>query len=364
MQIERKLRNIFRKVNKLPTYFNKTIKEAEIKAHDRIAVVNLSSNILNKDMGRYSFIICQMLKFSGFQLAVKVDLNFFVQEAPYKKMLLSQGYTFVRNTGLPPDTIALYVPGQGQKLISLKYGFQLIADRLDAYYLPYTLHPRFYRDPAEAVNFDKYRSTERTTRIIFSGNFDRELYSKSVLKEKFPGTISRIEVLDHIAAKHSSDPRILRSASKEALYERLETKPLAQEFIISEARTPDEDWLSILSKGDFYLCLPGVRMPWSHNAIESMALGTIPILQYNELFHPPLEHLKNCIAYNSYESLDEALETALSMSEEAVQSMRAEVILYHDRYLSTAQTVEKIQAFAGSEEDQMLVALPFLTKGR
>ena len=361
MYINQKLKHTSTKIKNLFKYFFYTRYSVNPDQQDQTAVVNLSGILLNKDMGRYALVICQILKFSGFKLIIKVTPDFF-SNTPYKNMLRKQGFTFVRSSSLKPESISFHVKDRPKKVISLIYGDGLPEHKADAYHMPYPLHPRFYSAHLKISDLDIYREQKRTTRIIFSGNFDRKLYSKSILKERFPGTISRVEVLDHISTTHAQDSRIVRTSTKEDLYHRLGSKPGGQEFIISEARTPDEDWLSILSKGDFYLCLPGVRMPWSHNAIEAMALGTIPIIQYNELFYPPLEHLKNCITYNSYASLDEAIQTALTMSEEQVQEMRDAVIVYHDQYLATAQTIERIQSFVHSAEESMRLALPFLEK--
>ena len=361
MYIDKKLGNISTKIRHVLKYFYYTQHKMELDLQEQTAVVHLSRSLLNKDMGRYALVICQMLKFSGFQLIVQVDPDFF-SNTPYKNMLRKQGFTFVRSTSLKPDSISFHVQDRNKKVISLIYGDGSPEHKAAAYHLPYPLHPRFYATHLNSSDFDVYREQGRTTRIIFSGNFDRDLYSKPILKKRFPGTISRVEALDHIITKHAADSRVVLSATKDDLYHRLRSKPAVQEFIISEARTPDDDWLSILSKGDFYLCLPGVRMPWSHNAIEAMAVGTIPILQYNDLFYPPLEHLKNCITYSSYASLDEAIQTALAMSEEQVQSMKEAVIGYHDKYLATSQTLDRIQSFVHSTEESMLVALPFLEK--
>jgi hypothetical protein len=362
MYIDRKLKNLSTKIRKLIKYFYYTKHQGIHNPHGQTAVVNLSGSLLNKDMGRYAFVICQILKFSGFQLIVKVDPDFFAGNTPYKRMLSNQGFKLVRSTGLKSDSISFHVQKRKKKVLGLVYGNIAPQHHPSSYPLPYPLHPRFYQEHLKPSYFETFQQQQRTTRIIFSGNFDRKLYSKPLLKERFPGTISRVEALDHILSGHASDPRIVRSTTKEDLYRRLELKPVAQQFIISEARTPDEDWLSILSKGDFYLCLPGVRMPWSHNAIESMAVGTIPILQYDALFYPPLEHLKNCISYHDYASLDDAIQTALAMDVLQVQQMKAAVLDYYNQHLATDQTIKRIQDFAHSAEENMLVGLPFLEK--
>ncbi len=326
------------------------------------AVVNFGEFILNMDMGRYSFIICQILKFSGLRVVVKLDPKFFNKKAPYREMLLAQDFIKVRNTSTEAGTIELHGESLRKKTIKLEYGYGLIQNRINAYYLPYTLHPRFYQTFSENTNFQLYRSMERKNRIFFAGNFDRTQYSRSILKADFEGIISRVEVLDHIKATYSEDPRVIYASTKKDLYESLKTKQKVNQLIISEVKTPAEDWLPILSKNDFYLCLPGGAMPLSHNAFEAMALGTIPILQYKDLFYPALEHLKNCLAYSTFDTLDAAIETALNMNEQEVFLMKQAVVEYYDKYLATERTIETIHSFLASEEATMTIAMPFLPK--
>lgn len=360
MDLERKFKNIPSKIIQLLRYLFHTKTNAKIHAVYNTAVVNFSNGILNKDKGRYSFILCQLLKFSGFKVILRVNREYFSKGAPYKMMLLNQRFRLIRNAGQEKNSVVLYEKNKKRKTIVFAYGKALINKKIDAYYMPYTLHPRFYQEYLKTPDFELYRKLERRTRIIFAGNFNRELYSKSILKELFPGTISRVEVLDHIKDKFSDNPVVLHSSTKEHLYGLLSGTTARHKFIISEARTPDEDWLSILSKTDFYLCLPGVKMPWSHNAFEAMAVGTIPILQYNNLFYPSLKHLENCITYNDYTSLGQVILEVLDMSPEQVAAMKQAVIDYYDAYLATERTVEKIESFFKSEEESLCIALPFL----
>lgn len=360
MQIKKKIRRITDKYQRLFKYFLKTTKKGKVNPDVNTAVVHLDSFLLNKDRGRYSFIICQILKFSGYDVVVKMDRRFFLKEGPYKTMLLAQDFTYVRTTRTKVGTIEIYGKDLKRRSIKLHYGFKLINNEIAAYYLPYTLHPRFYLDYTGNTNFQVFRETERKTRIIFAGNFERELYARAILKDNFEGIISRVDVLDYIKASYANDSRVVYSPTKEDLYALLVSKPSVNKLVLSDVKTPEADWLSILSKADFYLCLPGMAMPWSHNAFESMAVGTIPIIQYNYLFYPHLVHLENCIAYDSFDSFDEAIELALNMTVEQVSIMKQKVIEYFDKYLSTERTINKIQSFVGGEQETMTIAMPFI----
>jgi hypothetical protein len=364
MQLEKIPERINKKVRQHLRYYYYTKYKSRIEAKENTAVVNLGWFLLDKDWGRYSYILCQILKFSGFKIVVKLDRYFFYTPAPYKRMLLAEDYARVRHVSAETDSIKLHCSGGVTKTIKLVFGYQLFKNKIDAYYLPYTLHPRFYQNYADNTDFSPYRNQEKKARIIFAGNFERKAYSRAILKEDFEGTIFRVEVLDHIAANFSSDSRIVYSSTKDHLYTLLDSGAARNSFIISEAKTPTEDWLPFLSKGNFYLCLPGGAMPLSHNAFEAMAVGTIPILQYKDLFYPPLEHMKNCIAYESYETLDEALEMALNMKEEELLRMQAEVIQYYDTYLATRQVIKRIKTFVDSKQETMTIAIPYLNTKR
>jgi glycosyltransferase involved in cell wall biosynthesis len=240
--------------------------------------------------------------------------------------------------------------------------FMVPDEQIDAYYLPYTLHPRFYRTFSDNTNFDACRKASRATRIIFSGNFERSLYNNKVLKDNFGWTISRVDILDHVKSAYKDDPRILYAPTQKHFYDLLRQVESRSKFIIAEVKTDPEDWLKILSSGDFYLCLPGMGMPWSHNAFEAMAIGTIPIIQYNHLFNPALVHQENCLAYHDFDSFNTALELALNMKPEEVERMKANVIAYYDAYISTKQIIKRIQSFYASDEETLTIALPYLNE--
>jgi hypothetical protein len=261
------------KAKKRFKYYAHTKSKIRRKPEGQLAEVNFGGFLLNRDMGRYSFILCQIFKFSGFK-----------------------------------------------------------------------------------------RKSPRATRIIFSGNFERTLYSNKVLKDNFGWTISRVDIFDHIKAHYSSDSRIVYAPSQKHFYEMLAMDDSKNKFIIAEVKTNPQDWLKILSSGDFFLCLPDMGMPWAHNAFEAMAVGAIPIIQYNNLFNPPLIDLENCLTYKTFESLNEAIESALNMRAEDVQRMKEQVIKYYEEYISTKQIIKRIQSFHASEDVTLTIAMPYLNE--
>jgi len=314
---------------------------------------------MNTDMGRFSFILCQYLKFCGFELIVRIDKAFVSQLAPpYKKLFLEQKHTLVRSCSTSANTAELIFKDGRRKVLEIFYGYEYIGTSIAAYYMPFPLHPKFYIQPKSYEDLTDLRNQNRTVLVFFAGNSDESLYDKDVLRENFNGTISRLSALKYMKERFLSTGEMEIVTETNRLYEVLDVG--AKKIVLSEARTSGKDWLNILSKTHFFLCLPGVRMPWSHNAIESMAVGTIPIIQYGDLFTPPLKHLENAICYSNQGELGNVLSEVLMLPEHEIARLRANVIDYYDRYLSTEQVVAKISDFFSSDESSLQVIIPFL----
>src|SRR5690606_36436302 len=133
----------------------------------------------------------------------------------------------------------------------------------------------------------------RNVRIFFGGNLTADSYSGPAMGERF-GLLNRSEVTQvAIEAMHEcdlfeilqpSDARPLFGHDKNATY-----------VLMRKAILPLEQWLELMSRSEFFIAPPGVLMPFSHNIIEAMGVGTIPITQYGHLFDPPLLDGETCL---------------------------------------------------------------------
>jgi hypothetical protein len=126
-------------------------------------------------------------------------------------------------------------------------------------------------------------------------------------------------------------------------------------------RIPPPEWLRTLARAAFFLACPGVRYPMSHNLVESLSVGTIPITEYPELFFPALEDGVNCLAYHGADGLRAAVDRALAMSQQEVSHLAAGAAEYYDRHIEPNAVVEKI--LAHPERQLTLRLLPFLRLG-
>jgi len=102
-------------------------------------------------------------------------------------------------------------------------------------------------------------------------------------------------------------------------------------------------WFHVLGQAETFLAPPGVRHPLSHNIVEAMAVGTIPVTNYPEWFHPPLEEDVHCFTFRSRDDLLKRLTLIRDMPSKRLEEMRQAVLAYYDEYLDPARFVQKLQ---------------------
>lgn len=199
----------------------------------------------------------------------------------------------------------------------------------------------------ETIN--SFRNRERKIKIFFSGNLDEKSYNN--LHQRF-NLMSRTETIK--IATHHLKEKALEITDFNQLKQLLEAKYI-NKFVFTnwkwnptdnfhlEARIPNNQWIETLSYCDFFLCCPGVSMPMSHNAIEAMAVGTIPLISYGEYFYPNLIDKINCVLYKDETDLKQALDYILNSKEEDLLTIRKNVIEYYNKHLNPSSFIKKFE---------------------
>ncbi len=207
--------------------------------------------------------------------------------------------------------------------------------------------PYFFHPIANKINIHKkvreLRQKNRGLKIIFAGNTSKEWYSVKKLRDWY-GKIPRHEAVQAVLqlgdrVKNIKDSKgFCQSIAKENY---MNDCCLLRTDIASKLNL--EDYWGLISKSDFFLGLSGTDYPMCHNVIESMSVGTIPILGYGEWFTPPLEHGKNAILYADEEDLRAKILEVLDMDSQAIQAMRQNVLKYNDEHLANSKFIEKVE---------------------
>lgn len=201
-------------------------------------------------------------------------------------------------------------------------------------HVPYFAHPQFYAGRLH-VRCRAMRARQRPIRVLFCGSFEHSAYVDDF---DFP-MLNRREIVSHLIAMVDSGSgpggRIVIASS---------------EGHSSLRRPPStlDAYMSLVASADFSVCPPGIRVPHSHNLIEAMSVGTIPILNYAELVRPALHHGQTCLRFATLEELSETIEWALRQSDHAVREMRRAVIDHYDQMLDPGAFARRVVASAGS----------------
>lgn len=208
------------------------------------------------------------------------------------------------------------------------------------YHVPMSKYPQMYKDENLHIRHD-FISTRKNVGFM-AGNFDKVKYEE-ISKKKYFDILNRREIMEHIYAQN--------------YYKRLNNKQELDDFIASDEEkvlllidTKYDFSLSLsellqkLEKFNFFIALPGVIIPQSHNLIEALGCGCIPILHqtYANLFRPPLIHNHTAIIYRDINDFDNAVAQCFLMTNGQIVQLRTNVIDYYKLYLSPSSIVEKI----------------------
>ena len=231
---------------------------------------------------------------------------------------------------------------------------------------PYFMHPSVYhrglhkrRSPSTAL--DSAAKQRRRFRIGFFGTHDREFYTKHY---HFPG-MNRFEVLDVFIQKFGNRMKRLRGFPRD-------WDPCEMAVSI-DSRGGDrrgktflsqDHYLEALRECDFVLSPPGWCMPVSHNLVEAMFCGAIPITNGGAFMAEPLADGINSLEFQNVEGLVAVIERALAMDESEVVRMRDTVRDYNDQFLVPKAFAERLRQsdcgkiFVNAEENSVPLVFP------
>ncbi len=347
--------------------------------HDSTATTTLAlggRRIFEADYGRYFYLVLKWLALSGYAASVPESLALYhALRTRYGRLVMSDEALAERFSVAPwhlssligrhppADVVTLsdlldpgYTPGV-RPFIEFVLGAQREQSTCDIVF-PYTMHPRLYHDGSyihERRVARETASSPRRIRMFFAGNFERQSYSAPII---FRGRSfsSRHQIIATLLQEQDAVELIKDSS--------IAVDPGGAELnkcvVLDTAtkRVADEDWLQALRNVDFFLSPPGMEIPFSHNIIEAMAMGAVPVTEYGSLFDPPLQHGVTCIEYSSIDLQSHVLEI-LSMPRSRIADMRMRVIDYYEKHLHPDAFGRKLRGLIGHRRT-VRVGFPYL----
>ncbi len=331
-----------------------------------IVFVKFQGNEIQAELGRYAFALLNAFVASGYNVLL-------CDNVPVERL----GLYALSARSLPGVSLTTAFPGNTSDKIYVfdvedkeagRYRWlrklQIKFDVFAPYWfgrpilMPYPIHP-VHMTPDLRERLSRLRSGKRRMRVFFSG--DMEGYTRSQIRYPSP-KLPRLEVIN-VVRRYFGD-RVLFVQDQATLRDILTAAYVDKCVILdtSKLRIPDQEWLSVLAKSDFFLAPPGIVMPMCHNSVEAMAVGTIPLINYAEWFNPPLQSTQNCVAFDDGESLIRALEAVLAMDEARIAAMRMQAISYYDTILSAESFVARIESSSDRKNEVLVITERYVAR--
>jgi hypothetical protein len=249
--------------------------------------------------------------------------------------------SFVRNVRInwrrPAHSTLLSESASGTNIVHINRDYYSAAPARRRIFAPYFAHPAFYRAGMhDAVR--EMRGRARNVRVFFAGTLSNSAYSE---RFTFP-ILSRDRIFDHIFARFGPEIHTSLDASSVQPIVIISTSDVRD--VLAKHRLSLREYMEAMARADFFICAPGWKVPHSHNLIEAMSVGTIPLTNYHAYMRPPLTPDRNCLAFSTVAELEAAIDRALSMPAREIRRLRRGVISYYERHLEPRKFGETLVA--------------------
>jgi hypothetical protein len=283
----------------------------------------------------------------------------------FKQLCLQESFSILTNErDLPREYLLVTdkwysaLSARAKKIITVNYQADYQTSDL-CFPMPFPMFPPIYAQQQD-LTLATYRQQNRQWAIFFGGDAERGKYNKKSIRDIY-AKLSRAQLLDSLSTILADDLYVeLHSNETLAVAERNNHAGLVV-MNTRQCKVEPENWLPTLARARFFLACPGVRYPMSHNLIEAMAVGSIPITQYPEMFYPALEDGKNCLVFANQSELLAVLNKAMAMSDAEAVPIAQGAIDYYEQHLAAPSCINNLLEHRRRRISLRL--LPFLKTG-
>jgi len=307
---------------------------------------------IEKIRRRYLFQLLHVLSFTDYEVGVGMGMeNVNKYVGGRENFRLSEAGTYKVHLKRPGSRRQFVFLSDQKDVLSTSTGWrkQLYVDHdcfgegAAGFSVPFGIHPAQVL-AGRHEKLDRYRAQDPKVTVLFAGACQPEEYATDEITELF-GKVPRnalyeslCRVLDDGTYTTTRDPERLLNAD-----EKLDAALFVLAADGTDNRVAQADWFRVLAAADFFVAGPGVYMPMSHNAVESLAVGTIPIIEYPELFTPNLSAAEACVPFRGREEFKERVRSCLAMEASARSALKREALAYYDTHLSPRAVGRNLQ---------------------
>ncbi len=182
---------------------------------------------------------------------------------------------------------------------------------------------------------------ERINACLAYGNFNSDIYLR-ISRFNLFNVSNRIELLNKIIELNRFiDSELIQDTGYE-IQDRYENKVVIAK--VDKNPIPITKIRVELNKFRYTFCFPGAEYPISHNLIEALSVGCVPIIEreYAALLSPPLVDRRDAFIFDDISSLDDTLRTAFSIAENEWKNMSDHCLEYYENYCTPFSIVKQI----------------------
>ncbi len=286
---------------------------------------------------RYLYCLIKYFDLAGTKILIRKRIGFLGRISFFSEMIVDLPHVFlVTENPISSQLVVCQSAEKARSCRSVLLSDDYFSEGEDSgYHVPMCMHPDVYHLPIY-----QQRSLDRgggTIRLSFAGNVNPAKYSSPLLARLF-AKLSRVEVVNTVIQAYPDKVILPHTRGERQAVKRAEILMA----IDPRAYLDGQEFMEMLGQSDFYLAPPGVAMPLCHNVVEAMFMGAVPVLQYPELFNPPLEDNVNCIVFRDRADLIRRVAEILQMAPVQVAELRRQAMVYYDQHLSPESVVGKI----------------------
>ena len=302
--------------------------------------------------GRYGYLYAKLLQSAGYKITM--DLSTGLSLRRYGLSALTVPGLSIKAWPISGKADCVHVTDASDEVgkcpwkneISIDYNW--FSARPGDVVAPYPMHPNVYVQGWD-TRLDELRDTPRRVGMLFSGNTDPNAYSTGPVRDLF-GLLTRSEIIRAVLDGISEDqlfiapPPVPTVEGKNRLLSTLGAETLEQKVVLPrDWRIPGDEWMPSLSTSAFFLAPPGVEMPLSHNIVEALACGVVPITNYGHLLKPALTNAE-ALQFSTAAELLARIDEALTMTADRRAAMSRAAAAYYDNHLSPRGFGEHLEA--------------------
>lgn len=325
------MKKYFHKISHIFKYYLYKSKKTQVSTN--IIVFNLRKANL---YSRYLYLFIKFLHLQGYKIVLPKRLKSYtvINDADiYLNLLLKE--KIINFQSLENLSAVLQID---DTILSPEYFSHLLEpDPENCFYIPMTQHPLLYnRNLWNSPIAEK----DRKRSAFMIGNFEKNAYNS--LDFSLFGTFSRTQIFEFLESRQ----KLFKISSKKELKNFIVSSNDDKCILIdrNDFAIEIENLREILSNFYFFLACPGVVIPQSHNLIEALSVGCIPVIQkeYALLMQPPLKNMETAIIYNDLSDLVKKLDGAFRLKTHQLITIQENVYRYYEDYLTPKAVVSRL----------------------